>query len=245
MELTKKEALLGGRPVWLWHAPSPRALLVQPVGRHERQEIEAEAGLLAETANVPFVLAAFAVERWADELSPWPLPQTAGADGTGGRAAGMLAFVADSLLPALARCYGPLPVALGGYSLAALFALWAARIRSLFAAVAAASPSLWVDEWPAFAATHPMQAPFVYLSLGRREELARHTAWASVGNRVRAEAQALQARPAPARCVLEWNEGGHFSHPERRMARAFSWVLAQLDDAQKGATKTKRRRNEN
>lgn len=204
-------------------------LLVQPVGRHERQELEAEVRLLAETASTPFVLAAFVVERWADELSPWPLLMAGGADGTGGHAAATLAYVERHLLPALTGRYGSLPVVVGGYSLAALFALWAARCRPLFAGVAAASPSLWVSDWPAFAAAHPMQAPIVYLSLGRREERAGRAAWAAVGRRVRAEAQTLQALPAPARCTLEWNEGGHFSHPERRIARAFAWVSAQLD----------------
>lgn len=229
MELKQTNFQLGPRPVWLWQAPAPRVLLVQPLGRHERPQLEAEVRLLAATASTPFVLAAFAVERWADELSPWPLPEVGAADGTGGGAAATLAYVERALLPALAQRYGPLPVVVGGYSLAALFALWAARCRPLFAGVAAASPSLWVDAWPAFAAAHPMQTPIVYLSLGRREERTGRTAWAAVGCRVRAEAQALQARPAPARCTLEWNEGGHFTHPERRTARAFAWVLSQLD----------------
>ena len=122
-----------------------------------------------------------------------------------------------------------LPVILGGYSLGGLFSLWAACQSDRFAAVAAGSPSLWAGDWPQYAATHPMQARRVYLSLGDREERSRNKTMARVGDRIRAEYSRLQQQLGPENTTLVWEQGGHFADPAARMARAFVWCLKQLD----------------
>ena len=48
-------------------------------------------------------------------------------------------------------------VILGGYSLAGLFALWAATQTNALYGVAAASPSVWFPGWPEYEAAHPIQ----------------------------------------------------------------------------------------
>ena len=48
-------------------------------------------------------------------------------------------------------------VVLGGYSLAGLFALWAATRTDTMYGVAAASPSVWFPGWPGYEAAHPIQ----------------------------------------------------------------------------------------
>ena len=55
--------------------------------------------------------------------------------------------------------FGALPCIIGGYSLGGLFALWAARNTDAFTAVAAASPSLWINGWGEYAAAHPILSP--------------------------------------------------------------------------------------
>ena len=58
---------------------------------------------------------------------------------------------------ALEADYGKLPVILGGYSLGGLFALWSSMQTDRFAAIAAASPSLWIKDWLNYAEAHPVQ----------------------------------------------------------------------------------------
>lgn len=114
-------------------------------------------------------------------------------------------------------------VILGGYSLAGLFALWAATQTNALYGVAAASPSVWFPGWPEYEATHPIQAQRVYLSLGDREEYTRNQTMAAVGDNIRALHTALTRRGTA--CTLEWNEGGHFKDTDLRTARALVWTM--------------------
>ena len=114
-------------------------------------------------------------------------------------------------------------VILGGYSLAGLFALWAATQTNALYGVAAASPSVWFPGWPEYEAAHPIQAQRVYLSLGDREEHTRNQTMAAVGDNIRALHTALTRRGTA--CTLEWNEGGHFKDTDLRTARALVWTM--------------------
>lgn len=119
----------------------------------------------------PFLLAAVQVENWNDDLSPWPAPLVWGKQGFGGGARDTLAWLAQAV-PSIRRQYSikeDCKVVLGGYSLAGLFALWAATQTNALYGVAAASPSVWFPAWPEYQAAHPIQAQRVYLSLGDRE----------------------------------------------------------------------------
>ena len=114
-------------------------------------------------------------------------------------------------------------VILGGYSLAGLFALWAATQTNALYGVAAASPSVWFPGWPEYEAAHPIQTQRVYLSLGDREEHTKNQTMAAVGDNIRALHTALTRRGTD--CTLEWNAGGHFKDADLRTARAFAWVM--------------------
>ena len=118
------------------------------------------------------------------------------------------------------------PIILGGYSLAGLFALWAACQTDRFGAVVAGSPSLWAGDWPGYAAGHTMRARQVYLSLGDREERSRNRTFARVGDRIREEHRRLQQQLGEENTTLVWEEGGHFADPAARMARGFVWCLS-------------------
>lgn len=50
---------------------------------------------------------------------------------------------------------------------------------------------------------------------------------AQVGDCIRDGFAWLKEESVP--CILEWNPGGHFKEPEVRTARAFAWVLQQLE----------------
>jgi predicted alpha/beta superfamily hydrolase len=131
-------------------------------------------------------------------------------------------------MPYIFERYGKLPVVLGGYSLAGLFARWAVCKAECFDAVAAASPSLWITAWKGFSDAHEVYARYVYLSLGDREEITKNKAIAQVGTNVRWEYDHLQRTIGPDHCTLVWEKGGHFVTPHLRLARAFAWCINKL-----------------
>ena len=169
-----------GRNCHIYGAAGAQFLLVQLVDDHDMQGMEAELAALSAACRSPFLLAAVPVEVWNDALSPWPAPPVWGRQGFGGGSAGTLDFLLRQLLPALKQQFA-LPadvhIILGGYSLAGLFALWAATQSSAFCGIAAASPSVWFPGWNGYEAAHPVQTSCVYLSLGDREEHTKTLPW--------------------------------------------------------------------
>ncbi len=130
----------------------PVALLLQPVDEHDLEVLDAEVEEIAagcgKTAD--FILTAFQITDWNNQLSPWPAPAVFGREDFGDGAGKTLDLVLETLLPSLiARgvIREDTPVILGGYSLAGFFALWSAYQTDRFAAIAAASPSVWFPGW--------------------------------------------------------------------------------------------------
>lgn len=216
---------LDGRRVRLYADEAPRILFLQPVDAHDEALLDRQLEAMRGCA-LPFALAAFEVKDWNRELSPWAASPVFGKEPFGGGAEETFRFIANRLLPALRS---QLPAAdpalcLGGYSLAGLFALWAATQTDAFSGVAAASPSVWFPGWIDYANAHPIRAGRVYLSLGDREERAKNPVMARVGDCIRELHALLQS---DHRVALEWNPGNHFRAPELRTAKAFCWVAAQ------------------
>ena len=186
-----------------------------------------------------------------DELSPWP------ADGVWkgqapykGLAAEHLRWMMEECVPQVEAeisrlmqdrpCrssqanYGDaarfLPV-IAGYSLAGLFALWAAWNSGYFRRVASVSGSLW---YPGFTDYIRNNAPKsgcgentgpekAYFSLGDREGRTRHPLMSRVDA---CTAEVVErVRSYGIKTTFEWNPGNHFDHPELRMARALAWLL--------------------
>ena len=194
-------------------------VLVQPVDGHDLAFIEDEISLIRERVSADFRLAAFRVPDWNSCLSPWAAPAVFGKERFGGRAE-------DTLKEILRYCEDRTRTYyIGGYSLAGLFALWAAYRTDLFRGVAAASPSVWFPGFPEYMREHRMQAGRVYLSLGDREEKTRNPVMAKVGENIRAAYDILKKQDVD--CLLEWNEGNHFRDAALRTAKAFSRVLRQ------------------
>lgn len=197
--------------------PASRNLLLQPVDGHDAEELEAEAAEIRALAGEDFYLLAYRVLDWNRELSPWDAPPVFGKEPFGSGAEETLKALLELRGDGDRRCF------LGGYSLAGLFALWAACRTEAFAGIAAASPSLWFPGFSAYARERGLRCGRVYLSLGDREERAKNPVLAGVGDQLRAFHSWLEA--AGTDCVLEWNPGNHFRDPGLRTARAFAWLL--------------------
>ena len=199
--------------------PDADTVFLQIADKRDPENLEEEASELSAAADRPFFLLCCSVEDWNRDLSPWPAPPVYGRDPFSGGAEQTLQNLMKRVLPAL---HGK-TVYLGGYSLAGLFALWAAYQTDEFCGVCAASPSVWYPGWMDYTASHIPQTEKIYLSLGDREERAKNRVLATVGDCIRAQYALLAEQGVPS--VLEWNPGNHFQDAERRMAKGFVWLL--------------------
>ncbi|MBR6101160.1 MAG: esterase [Ruminococcus sp.] len=226
----KTETLnIAGRLCTVYTDPEPGFLLIQPADAREFEHLEREIELIKSLTAVPFAFAAFEITDWNSELSPWTAPPVFGSEPFGSGAAETLAFAETALLPKLTERLSlskGTPVILGGYSLAALFALWAGYASGRFAAAAAASPSVWFPGWLDFIGEHTPAAKNIYLSLGLKEEKTRNQTMATVGDNIRRQYEVLRSQDVT--CTLEWNEGNHFTVPALRTAKGFAWCIEAL-----------------
>lgn len=196
---------------------SAGTVLIRPVDAREYDLLESEAGMLKELSATDFYLIAVMVEDWNLELSPWKAPAVFGKAEFGGGAK-------ETLTEILKLC-GDRSVhyLIGGYSLAALFSLWAATQTDVFDGVAAASPSVWFPGFTEHMRQNRVRCGKVYLSLGDREEKTKNPVMAGVGENLRKIHEMLKERGVHT--TLEWNPGNHFKEPGIRTAKAFAWVM--------------------
>lgn len=169
-----------------------------------------------------------------DELSPWPAEGVwKGQSPYKGLAAEHLRWMMEECVPQMETQFGIrdiLPV-IAGYSLAGLFALWAAWSSGYFRRVASVSGSLWYPGFTDFIRDNAPKAGLkegtglekAYFSLGDRESRTRHPLMSRVDA---CTAEVVErVRSYGIETTFEWNPGNHFDHPELRMARALAWLL--------------------
>lgn len=148
-------------PCKLFVVGEPQVLLIQPSARHEEKNdgVRREVDLIAQASPTGFAMVFFDCVEWARALMPWADDAVSRDAEVGRHAPDTLHFIEHTLLPWLRERFGALPCIIGGYSLGGLFALWAARNTDAFTAVAAASPSLWINGWGEYATAHPILSP--------------------------------------------------------------------------------------
>ena len=192
-------------------------VLIQPVDDHDLSFLDSEVKIIKSLTDADFRLVALKVNDWNSDLSPWKAPAVFGKDGFGDGAEATL----DELLEIVrdqTKTYH-----IGGYSLAGLFALWAAYQTDAFSGVAAASPSVWFPRFTDYMEERKIQSRAVYLSLGDKESRARNLVMATVGERIQKAYSILTQRGVA--CTLEWNAGNHFKDADMRTAKGFAWLL--------------------
>lgn len=195
-------------------------VLIQPVDQHDFALIENEIKNIAQNTADEFRLIAVEVDNWNFDLSPWRAPAVFGNEAFGNGAENTLANV-RKLCEDKSKTY-----IIGGYSLAGLFAIWAAYQTDMFKGVAAASPSVWFPGFLDYMKEHEIQSRIVYLSLGDKEEKTRNQVMATVGVRMQEAYRWLSDHDIT--CSLEWNNGNHFKDADIRTAKAFSWAMNLL-----------------
>lgn len=229
-----EEKKIGQKRCFCYHDENATRLLIQPVDAHDLEQLNRQVELIKKnTGTLPFTLVAFLVDNWNDDLSPWAAPAVFGTKNFGGGALKTLEYIETVLLPELLLAYESIDaksVSIGGYSLAGLFALWAAYQTNRFFGVAAVSPSVWFPGWADYILGHAVQAKKVYLSLGDKEEKAKNPIMAQVGANIRRQYEVLTASLPATGCVLEWNAGNHFQESAERTAKGFAWICEVQED---------------
>ena len=192
-------------------------VLIQPVDEHDMEGLEVEVKEIEKMTAMDFCLTAVKIAEWNKELSPWPSPAVFGHEDFGCGAEATLHEILALCRDAQKKYF------LGGYSLAALFSLWAAYQTPVFSGIAAASPSIWFPGFIEYMKEHKCRSGNVYLSLGDKEEKTKNPLMAKVGEAIREGHEILVS--SGINCTLEWNQGNHFKDSALRTAKAFAWVM--------------------
>ena len=196
---------------------------------HQPNEVEhLWESLLELVPEQNFLLVAFQVEDWNRDFSPWEAAAVFGKEGFAGQGLKTLRWLTEECVPHIDRTFGVKDREhwLMGYSLAGLFALWAAYESDVFSGIVCCSGSLWFPDWDHYVRNHVVQSKCsVYLSLGGKEEKAKNKVMAAVGDRTRAQERLLQEDSMVESVVLEWNAGGHFADAGKRLAKGVKWMF--------------------
>ena len=179
---------------------------------------------LCEDVKCNYVI--YEVEDWNADFSPWEFTLNKKMSFAGGGRS-TLDWLVNECVPYCETEYGLTGKRiLCGSALAGLFSLWAFYESQAFGGVISCSGSLWFVDWISYAESHTApQNSFVYLSLGDREEKARDRIMATVGDCTRRQYELVCGDKNVFRHVLEWNDGGHFNEPEKRIAKGIKWTF--------------------
>ncbi|MBE6105662.1 alpha/beta hydrolase [Anaerovibrio lipolyticus] len=220
-----KSLVIAGKEIQIFPSKKENAPLV--ILHTVHREGEKVYQMVLEGAPVDFSLAAIGNLAWDDEMSPWEIPTIARGDTpcTGGADA-YLGTLTEKILPKILS-YVPSPsfMALAGYSLAGLFAVYAMYHTDVFERIASASGSFWYPNFQAYVLEHEMkrQPKYIYFSLGNKEAKTRNKILQSVEENTRWLEK--HYREFGIRTVYEENQGNHFQNANERMAKGICWIL--------------------
>lgn len=177
----------------------------------------------------PFSLLCVEPASWNSDLSPWPADAIfRRGTGFGGRAEEELSLLEETLLPRAeaALVASPAYRAIGGYSLAGLFAVWAVFQTRRFSRLACASGSLWYPGFVGYVAGHKTAAALeaAAFSLGDKEASARNPLLAQVEDATRDVEATFSARGV--KTLFRLDAGGHFVDGPKRLGQDIAWMLA-------------------
>lgn len=192
-------------------------VLIQAIDDHDLACMENEISYIEKLSDRDFYLIAMKTDSWFHDLSPWKAPAVFGNEDFGDGAKETLSIILEECTDPGRTYY------IGGYSLAGLFALWAAYQTDIFSGAASASPSMWFPGFIEFMRYNKIKTERVYLSLGDREERTSNPVMKTVGECIRTAHDMILDQSIP--CTLEWNRGNHFKEPDLRIAKGFSWLI--------------------
>lgn len=184
--------------------------------------------MLQDTECPDFTLVTISGLAWHHDMTPWEMPPVSeGAPPCTGGADEYLRLLTEEILPkAEEAVQGPvLWRGLAGYSLAGLFAIYAACQTQAFSRIASMSGSLWFPGFREYVSAHEMAGGIthVYLSLGDRECRTGNPYMKTVQERT-GEIAALYTQKG-IDTIFQLNPGNHFKNTVRRTAAGIAWIL--------------------
>lgn len=221
-----KGTIIQSRKCRIFAESKAEYILIHPTGQHEIEGLESEYELLKSGTDKSFALVSFEVKNWNEELSPWKAKQAFGDELFGEGAENTLHFIKNDLIPSLKEYINAeTKIILGGYSLAGLFSLWSAYQTNIFSAVAACSPSVWLENWIEFANENTPLSSKIYLSIGNKEHKTRNPILRNVKNNI--EEQYEMLKKSGINTTLQINSGNHFQDNTERLFKGFLWCIEQ------------------
>ncbi|MBO4711102.1 alpha/beta hydrolase [bacterium] len=183
-----------------------------------------------------FTLAAISGLNWNRDLSPWETPEIRNNRYSFGGADEYISQLTTQIMPEILSKLPEKPefTALAGYSLAGLFALYAAYRTDVFSRVASVSGSLWFPGFTEFAQSHDfVKTPdLIYLSLGDAEAKKRDKNLAPVQKNTELLTDFYKSHGIPT--IFEINCGNHFADTIGRTAKG---IVKLVKNKSLGCTK--------
>ena len=193
--------------------------------RHEGEEVWKQCEKISTRR---FILVEIDGVDWNRDMSPWASEKLFAEDTacTGGGEE-WLQVLTTQIIPAVEKNLTVTRRIIAGYSLAGLFALWAAYHTDMFDGVVSGSGSFWYPGFVEYVSSHsPMgQLSSIYFSLGDRESHVRNQTLQRVEDNTRRLSEHHQALGIST--TFELNTGNHYMQSELRMAKGIRWILRQ------------------
>lgn len=163
---------------------------------------------------------------WNHDLSPWKAKAVfRGQSDFGGGAGEYLRELTQQIIPEVEADIQPYTRSIMGYSLAGLFAVYAAFETGMFDSVASVSGSMWYPGFAEYIENALWLTGFAYCSVGDREKYSRNAAFRSIEDSTFAVIRAMRKRGADT--MFERTPGTHFDDPAGRMLRAMECLVSK------------------
>lgn len=175
-----------------------------------------------------FTLCCIGNLNWDDDMTPWPAPAISENDTPcSGKADEYLQVLTEKIVPDIKEKFQcePTYLAIAGYSLAGLFAVYSLYKTDIFKAAASASGSFWYMNIVEFVKNNKtkIKPACVYFSLGDTEKDSKIKILQSVQNNT--EQICEHFKQQNINTVFELNKGNHFTQTTVRMAKGIVWLL--------------------
>ena len=180
------------------------------------------------SGEIPFILVCVKTNDWNRELSPWKAPKVfSSGEDFSGEAAAFLKALENDIIPFCENGKYSHRI-ISGYSLAGLFAVWAAWNCRLFDGLVSCSGSMWFDGFTEYIKERApvSELSCAYFSLGDKEKKTRNKRMAAVESTT-AEVKDELSKYCPD-TVFRLVPGNHFTEPDRRLSDGISHVVSSL-----------------
>jgi len=175
-----------------------------------------------------FILCCIGNLNWDDDMTPWQAPAISENDTPcSGKADEYLKILTEKIVPAIKEKlqYEPKCLAIAGYSLAGLFAIYSLYKTDIFKYAASASGSFWYPNFVDFIKNNKtkIKPNGLYFSLGDTEKNSKIKILQSVQNNT--EQIYKHFKQESINTIFELNKGNHFTQTTFRMAKGITWLL--------------------